>query len=131
MAVALLTGRVRLDAFSKERLADGRLKRLMDKVELRVEPDMEAAFPGRRAAVVEIGTVDGRRFTHHAPTRKGDPDNPLSDGELEDKFRELTAPVIGEAAAARLLETLWRVDGFDDMAELSATGPDLAPDEQS
>ncbi len=100
----------------------------MDKVELRVEPEIEAAFPGHRAAVVEIGTVDGRRFTHHAPTRKGDPDNPLSDGELEDKFRELTAPVIGEAAAARLLETLWRVDALDDMAELSVAGPDLACD---
>ncbi len=98
----------------------------MDKVELRVEPDMEAAFPGQRAAVVEIGTVDGRRFTHHAPTRKGDPDNPLSDGEIEDKFRELTAPVIGEAAAARLLETLWRIDGLDDMAELSVSAPDPA-----
>jgi 2-methylcitrate dehydratase PrpD len=126
VSVALLTGRVRLDAFSKERLADGRLRALMDKVELRVEPEIEAAFPGHRAATVEIGTVDGRRFTHHAPTRKGDPDNPLSDGELEDKFRELTAPVIGEAAAARLLETLWRVEAFDDMAELSVAGPDLA-----
>lgn len=131
VAVALLTGRVRLDAFSKERLADGRLKDLMDKVELRVEPDMEAAFPGHRAATVEIGTVDGRRFTHHAPTRKGDPDNPLSDGELEDKFRELTAPVIGEAAAARLLETLWRIDAFDDMAELPVGGPDPVPGAQS
>ena len=98
----------------------------MDKVELRVEPDMEAVFPGQRAAVVEVGTVDGQRFTHHAPTRKGDPDNPWSDGELEDKFRELTAPVIGEAAATRLLETLWRVEAFDDMAELSVGGPDLA-----
>ena len=86
---------------------------------------------GGRPATVEVGTVDGRRITHHAPTRKGDPDNPLGDGELEDKVRELTAPVIGEAAAARLLETLWRVDAFDDMAELPVAGPDLAPGAQA
>ncbi len=126
VGVALLTGRVRLDAFSQALLADGRLKRLMDKVELRVEPEIEAAFPGRRAAIVEIETADGRSLTRHAPTRKGDPDNPLSDGELEDKFRELTAPVIGEAAGARLLETLWRVDTLDDLADLSVAGADAA-----
>ena len=111
-----------MDAFSQALLADGRLKRLMDKVELRVEPEMEAAFPGHRAAIVEIVTVDGRNLTHHAPTRKGDPDNPVSDGELEDKFRELTAPVIGEAAGVRLLETLWRVDTLDDLADLTVAG---------
>jgi hypothetical protein len=35
---------------------------------------------------------------------------PLTDGELNDKFRELAAPVIGEPSARALLEQLWKLE---------------------
>jgi hypothetical protein len=44
------------------------------------------------------------------PTRKGDPDLPLTDKELEEKYLELAIPVIGRAKAAVLLERLWQLD---------------------
>jgi len=53
-----------------------------------------------------------------APTRKGDPDNPLTDAELEDKYRELATPVMGVTATQTLLETLWRVECVDDLSGL-------------
>jgi 2-methylcitrate dehydratase PrpD len=109
VASALVNGSVRLSAFTEERLRDAQIRSLMDRLEMVVDPGCDAAFP-RRSAVVEIETVDGRRLRHFQPTRKGDPDLPLSDTELEDKFRELSVPVIGPAASATLIETLWRVD---------------------
>jgi len=118
LAVALTDGRVRLGAFAPERLADPALRALMARVEARVDDAAEAAFPRARAAVVEIETTDGRRLGERAHTRKGDPDDPLSDAELDDKYRELVAPRIDAAAAARLLDCLWRLDRLDDMAEL-------------
>jgi hypothetical protein len=42
----------------------------------------------------------------YQPTRKGDPDAPLSDADLSAKFRELTIPAIGAEAAARLEQAL-------------------------
>ena len=59
---------------------------------------------------------DGRRFDHLQPNRKGDPEEPLSDAELEDKFMELSSPVIGSAPARALLDRLW-------MLERSAAAP--------
>ncbi|MGH8721927.1 MAG: MmgE/PrpD family protein, partial [Burkholderiales bacterium] len=44
------------------------------------------------------------------PTRKGDPEAPLSDGELEATFLELAAPVLGEAPSRALLARLWRLE---------------------
>ncbi|MGP1676599.1 MAG: hypothetical protein ACTS6J_05505, partial [Burkholderiales bacterium] len=44
---------------------------------------------------------------HFQPYRKGDPELPLTDAELNDKFTELAQPVLGEAAAAALLTQLW------------------------
>lgn len=119
VSVALMTGGARLDAFTDELLADKALRALMDKVEVTVAPEIEAGFPTMRAADVTIETADGRSLHHFAPTRKGDPDNPLTDDELSDKFMELTATVLGEDEAASLLDTLWRVDGLDTLASVS------------
>lgn len=115
VAVALLTGQVRLDAFSPERLADPQVREVMKHVELSVDSQLEAAFPRQRAATVEIETIEGKHFRHHSPTRKGDPDNPLTDEELSAKYRELVIPVIGEAAADQLLTTLWKLEKLGDV----------------
>ena len=53
---------------------------------------------------------DGRQFRHHAPTRRGDPDNPLSDQELEDKFRELADGVLDEEAQTALISRVWAME---------------------
>ncbi|MBI3709632.1 MAG: MmgE/PrpD family protein [Proteobacteria bacterium] len=110
VATALIHGSVRLDAFSPKRLKDAKIHAMMKRVQLAVEPEIDAAFPKRRAALVEIETKDGRRLRHFQPTRKGDPDAPLSDAELDAKFLELATPAIGAAAAGHLLSRLWTID---------------------
>ncbi|GMQ90105.1 MAG: MmgE/PrpD family protein [Gammaproteobacteria bacterium] len=118
VAVALLTGQVRLDAFSSERLADPQVHQVMARFELQVDPEIDAAFPRQRAAMVEIETTDGNIYRHHSPTRKGDPDNPLTDEELTAKYRELVIPVIGKRPAESLLDLLWRLDSLKDTVQL-------------
>lgn len=126
VAVALKEARVRLDAFDEAHLRDPVIRALMARVELAVDEQCQNVFPVRRSARVVIETIDARVFEHHAPTRKGDPDAPLSDAELVDKYRELSEPVLGIGAAETLLDALWRVDVLDDVGELplsSASAP--------
>jgi len=110
VASALAHGSVRLAAFEPERIEDEETKRLMKAISVAVDPELDAAFPGRRAARVAIEARGGRREEHLQPTRVGDPDAPLSDRLLEEKYMELAAPVIGEAKARELLEGLWRLE---------------------
>ncbi len=110
VATALTHGSVRLSAVEPQRLSDPATRALMQRLKLTVDPEIDAAFPGARAARVEIVTTDGRRAAHFQPTRKGDPDQPLTDGELEAKFTELVAPVLGPVRAAKLLAQLWAID---------------------
>jgi len=118
VAVALATGSARLEAFTDERLKDDVLARLVKATALSVDPQAEAAYPGQRAATVTVHTRDDHRLSFHAPTRKGDPDNPLSDDEISEKFMELAGPVIGSSEARDLLAVLWRIQSFDDLAAL-------------
>ena len=126
VASALVHGSVRLDAVSPERLTDPRVQALMRRVTMVVDPESEAAFPARRSAVVSITLTDGRNLTQRQPTRKGDPDAPLTDDELVDKFRELASPAVGDAAAADLLATLHVLETApaETVARLGLPGPD-------
>lgn len=120
VAHALLYGAVRLNAFEPDRLADPALRALMAKTKLVADPRLSAGFPALRAARIVITLRDGRVVEQYAPCRKGDPEAPLSDADINDKFTELAAPVIGAEAAARLLAQLWQMERLQ-VADLHLT----------
>jgi 2-methylcitrate dehydratase PrpD len=109
VATALTHGSVRLSAFEEKRLRDETTRALMKRVEVSLDPELDAAFPAQRAARVAI-QAHGRREEHLQPTRTGDPDAPLTDSQLEDKYLELAAPVVGEKTAKEQLRRLWALD---------------------
>ncbi|MGH8732464.1 MAG: MmgE/PrpD family protein, partial [Burkholderiales bacterium] len=109
VATALSHGSVRLAAFEQDRLSDATTRRLMDRISLKVDPELEAAFPAQRAARVAI-RARGKREEWLQPTRIGDPEAPLSDRALEEKYFELVAPVLGEARAREVLARLWKLE---------------------
>jgi 2-methylcitrate dehydratase PrpD len=106
-AALLVLGGVRIAAFEPASLRDPAIRALMPRVTVGLDPELVDAYPARRAARVEVRLKDGRALTRYQPTRKGDPDAPLSDAELSEKFLELAGPAIGDAAARGLLDELW------------------------
>lgn len=118
VASALTHGSVRLAAFEPARMNDAATRTLMKKIGLTIDPELDAAFPGQRAARVEIRLRDGRVLACLQPFRKGDPEAPLSDRELEQKYRELADPVLGSDAAGGLLEKLYRLDELPGLETL-------------
>jgi 2-methylcitrate dehydratase PrpD len=117
LAHAWQHGSVRLAAFSDASLADEATRALMARVHLRAAAELTAGFPSMRAARVRIVLDDGRVLQHFSPHRRGDPEAPLTDAELEEKFDELASPVIGREAAARLRAQVWRLE-TSELAEL-------------
>ena len=59
---------------------------------------------------VAIDAAGGRSGEWLQPTRIGDPDAPLTDKQLDDKYLELAGPVLGEAPARELLARLWALE---------------------
>src|SRR6202163_1690633 len=110
VASALTHGSVRLAAFEPSRLGDPGTRELMRRIDVAIDPELDAAFPAQRAARIAIESRDGRRGEHLQPTRKGDPEAPLSDAQLEHKYLELASPVLGEERARELLARLWRLE---------------------
>jgi 2-methylcitrate dehydratase PrpD len=110
VATALTHGSVRFAAFEPARLQDGATRALMRRVEVALDPELDAGFPGQRAARVAIKARGGRSEEFFQPTRIGDPDAPLSDAQLEDKYLELAVPVLGEKRARAHLARVWKLE---------------------
>ena len=90
----------------------------MNVVDLKVDEGCQNVFPKVRSAKIEVVTVDDEVFAHFAPTRKGDPDNPLSDSELSSKYTDLVEPVAGKPAGQALLSALWSAEKLKSIKDL-------------
>ncbi len=115
VASALVHGSVRLAASEPARVNDPATRELMQRIEVSIDAELDASFPGQRAARVAFVAKDGRSGEHLQPTRVGDPDAPLSDAQLDAKYLELAGPVLGDAAARSLLARLWRLEQEPDL----------------
>ncbi|MCW5664570.1 MAG: MmgE/PrpD family protein [Piscinibacter sp.] len=118
VATALVHGSVRLAAFEPARLNDLATRALMSRTTKALDPEVDAAFPGRRGARIRIRLRDGRVLERLQPDRKGDPELPLSDADLEGKLLELAGPSIGEPAARALIERIWALHEAPTVATL-------------
>jgi 2-methylcitrate dehydratase PrpD len=119
VATALTHGSVRLAAFSPERLNDPATRALMRRIRLSIDPELDSAFPGKRAARITVRLRDGRSAQYLQPTRKGDPEAPLTNEELNQKYLELATPVLGARAAPAVLEKLWTIESMQTLDKLS------------
>lgn len=114
VASGLVYGSIRLDAYSPERLTDPTVRQLMKKISVSLDPAIDAVFPAQRAANIAIVLADGTELQRHQPHRVGDPELPLSDQQLSDKFLELTGTVLQKDDSTQLLQALWSLDSRSD-----------------
>lgn len=79
----------------------------------RVTAAAEAAI-GRTEAYVTIALNDGRTFSKHVAHALGTLARPMSDADLEAKFRGLTAGVLTPAQAEEVIALCWRITRLED-----------------
>lgn len=114
-AAAAVFGRVGPVELSTEVVRRAELVALRDRVV--VVPDETL---GKQDAVVELRLHDGRTLRHEVRGNRGTPTSPLTDGELEAKFRDLVEERFGAPVVDRLLDACWHVDQLPDVASISA-----------
>jgi 2-methylcitrate dehydratase len=104
--------------FTDEKIMDPTIRAQLNKVEVVADPEIEAAFPELQRVVVKITTTDGKQFTKQVDYPKGDPRNPLTDAEVEEKFDALAEPVLTDERRKRVKDAVWRLDGLSSITEL-------------
>lgn len=110
LAVALVDGRITPASFEPKRYLDPSLRPLMNRIRVAENPELTRRFPGELPSQIDVTTRAGVRFTERAEYPKGHARNPMTDGDIDSKFRDLADDVLGKAQAARALDALWRLD---------------------
>ena len=64
------------------------------------DAEIEKVFPALQRVIVRIHTIDGREFMQQLDYPKGDPRNPLTDTEIEEKFEALAEPVMSRRGSS-------------------------------
>lgn len=100
-------------------LEDPRLLDLMSRVEVVLDPELDAQYPDARPAVVNVDLADGRRLEMRKDMPRGDAANPLSPAELSAKFLDLAGPVLGSGRAQRVSELALQAADLDDVRTLT------------
>jgi 2-methylcitrate dehydratase PrpD len=120
LALIAVHGRAAVADFTDERLGDPEVRRFLDRVEMVLDPEVDAAYPARWIGLVDVETVDGERFTTRVDVPKGDPGNALSRRELEDKARRLAAFAGGASPeeVGRIIGRAWALDQEPDVRDL-------------
>jgi 2-methylcitrate dehydratase PrpD len=118
LALALSRGRIGPGELIEANLQDEELVGLAQKVRVSVDPHLDRLFPEKTASRVTIRTGRGA-FTATVEYPRGNPENPLSDAELAEKFLWLAVDVVGKEKSRELMGTVERLEQMDNVRELA------------
>jgi 2-methylcitrate dehydratase len=83
---------------------------LIDRIEVKEDPAYTRVAREKLPCRIEIRTRGGGVKTASVDYPRGHPLNPMSDEEVNAKFRGVAHRVLPEKSAGRLLEALWRIE---------------------
>ena len=118
VACALHFGSVYVEHFDEEVLLDPELLELMDKIEVHLDPECEAAWPNATLNIVTVEMTEGHRHTVGTPHYLGHFRRPMSDGDIEDKFRRLTQNLLAPKQQEEAVEIIWDLENVEDIGKV-------------
>ncbi len=120
IAAAIAERQVTPVQFEMKKTMDPTIRAQLKKVEVVADPEIEKVFPALQRVIVNLSTTDGRTFTKQLDYPKGDPRNPLSDTEVEEKFAALAEGVLSEGAQKKLKDAIWNLEKVGSVSKLMA-----------
>ncbi|MCS6776076.1 MAG: MmgE/PrpD family protein [Chloroherpetonaceae bacterium] len=110
IAVALMDGRVTLDSFDAAHLGNEALMALIQRIEVRADDALNRRYPegipNRLRVHLKDGTVREKEVTYP----RGHARNPMTDAEVEDKFRAMADGVLPPERIAEVLDRCWHLE---------------------
>ncbi len=116
LAAAVRYGKVGLEQFEPSCINDPQVKELIPKIQMELDPEFAPlGLIGTAPAKLRIVLKDGRTLDGRCDLAKGNPEKPLTDGELSSKFLECVSDIITPQNSKRILKDLFAFEKIDDI----------------
>ncbi|HEV7819582.1 MAG TPA: MmgE/PrpD family protein [Burkholderiales bacterium] len=113
-AVAIIHGEGGEDVYSDACVRDPQVTALRDKVSAEVDKSVH-----EDAAHLAIKLKDGRFLTKHVEHAIGSLARPMTDGDLEAKFRKFAKGILLSGETDALIKLCWALDGLKDAGDIA------------
>jgi 2-methylcitrate dehydratase PrpD len=120
VAVACIDGKAFLEEYSENSVQRPDIRELMAKISVKHSPDLDRHLPEAFPARVTISMKHGETYSKEVVYAKGDPQNPLSWGELLQKFNTLVREgKVDENRKKQIIETIEQFEEVRDIKEFT------------
>ncbi len=118
VASAILNGPVTPGSFTDDHIANPVLRDIMSRMTLVEEPAFTELYPGEYNCRITLTSRDGREEAVHAPWPRGHRNNPMSNADMEAKFRSVAGANLSDSQCGLALDTLGRLDELANLEPL-------------
>jgi len=110
MAAAIVGHKITTQSFSKEKLKDPIIFEVIDKIKGEPSLEFEKMFPAKQPSRVVVTTNGGRVFEEYLEYPKGDPREPMTAEDLENKFNSLAESVLSPERLQEVNELIFNCE---------------------
>lgn len=118
MAIALIEGNLGPDQFARQQWTDPKVLELMAKIKCTEDPELTELYPAKVPVIVEIHTQKSDVFNKRLDVNKGHPNNPMSDEEIQAKFRNLASKLMDDQKIDRVIDSVYNIEAEKDACDL-------------
>ena len=115
---ALIDGDVTRETFSPKKFTSRKYLDLLDKTTIVEAADLNRGYPDGIPNRLRLRMKDGKVYEKTVKYPRGHAGNPMSDQEVETKFRTLADGVISRKLQDQLLGQMWSLDRSKDIRKL-------------
>jgi 2-methylcitrate dehydratase len=118
-AIALLDGEVTDRQFEHDRFTDPAVLEVVAKVKILLDDALTTRYPRGIPNRVVVAMDDGRSFEKEVEFPRGHSGNPMTDAEVEAKFRTLVEPRYGRERVEKILSACWQLEKLESAGTLT------------
>jgi 2-methylcitrate dehydratase PrpD len=112
-AIGLVRGKAGIQEYTDDAVNDPQIRRVRELVSAVGDPSIT-----EDQARIEVELATGETLARFVEQSLGNVHRPMSDKQLEDKFRDQAVTALPAAQVERAIQLCWRIDELDDVAEL-------------
>lgn len=112
IAAALVDHKITTNSFSDEKMNDPRIWEVIDKIHGEASEEFEKMFPAKQPSKVVVKTTDGKEFSEYLEFPKGDPREPMTMLDLDNKFEGLSSGILSAERRASIKEAVFNCENF-------------------
>ncbi len=110
IAAAIVDKKITTQSFSEEKLNDPRIREVIMKIKGEASIEFEKMFPAKQPSKVVIKTKEGNEYSEYLEYPKGDPREPMTLEDLENKFNALSANLLSADRQNKIKDIIFNCD---------------------